>query len=263
MIFAVKRLAPAAVLVWAAFGLCPPLAAQPSPHAVHGPRYGGAFATAASDTLHIEALWTEQRRLRVFVVDASGGPVPIDQLRDLNALVIAGDRESPLALLESDGYFEARIPTLTLPAVITMRLRPPAAAARDEVTFSFSGYTLDVLGLASASPAEIPGTLAGIVAALADDRRVVRAMVEQSEFSGLFALEERIRDRVLAIEPYLEPMPAAVRANAPAAIALVVRGCWLLHTVLDYGSADQRDAALSQLGEALDRLMAAVPGAAQ
>jgi hypothetical protein len=263
MIFRVKTLAAAAwwCVVWSS--AAPALSAQPAPHAVHDGRFGGNFAATASDTLHVEAIWSQQRRLRVFVMDATGNLLPIERLREVVATAIAGDRESPLTLLEAEFYFEARIPTLPLPAVIVVRVKPSPAAAEERLSFSFTDYSPELVGIGSTPPVEIPGTLAGILTALEDERRSARTAVNASEFSALLGAEDRIRDLVLAIEPYLERLPAAERLKAQSAITAVVRACWLLHTVFDYGAAGQRDAVFRQLDEALDRTVAAVSGMAR
>jgi hypothetical protein len=260
MIARVKKLAALALLCGAVCSVVTPAAAQSAPHARHQATLGGAFATAASDTLHVEAIWSEQRRIRVVVQDAIGAPVPLERLRGIEGVAVASGRESPLTLLEADEYFEARLPTLELPAVISVRLKASPAAAEDRLTFSFTDYSPIVLGLGIAAPAEIPGTLAGLLSAVADDQRAVPVLISQSDIAGLFDAENRIRERVLAIEPYLEPLPAEAKLAAQAAITAVVRACWLLHTVMDYGTPPQRDAAVKQLVYAVDRVLAAVSG---
>lgn len=238
-------------------------AAQPAPHAAHQPKYGGAIVTAASDTLHVEAVWSEQRRLRLFVSDASGSPLPTEVLREIEGSVMAGGRESSLALLELNGYFEARIPTLTLPASIIVRMKASSDSASEQLRFSFSDYSPELRGISTPSPAEIPDTLEGIVKALADDRRDVDTVIKQEDMPLLLVIEDRIRDRVLAVDPYVDRLPLDQQAHARAAITAVVRSCWLLHTALDYGTRPQLDAAVTQMGEALDRVFAAVSGLSQ
>jgi hypothetical protein len=240
------------------FSVC--LAAQNAPHANHEAHLGGAFATIAADTMHVEAIWSEQRRLRLFVSLASGGQVPIERLRDIDAQATAANRTSPLQLLEIDGYFEARIPTLTAPAEIVVRLRVAPGLAEEKLSFSFASYSPDVLGLAMAPPPEIPDTLAGILNALAVDRREAQALLETGQYFAVPNVEERIRERVLAIEPHLASLTAAERTRADTGIAAVVRACWLLHMALDFGDVAQRLAAFRQIGEGLDRLTPLVAG---
>src|SRR5689334_20961038 len=44
----------------------------PRPHAVHAGQLGGMMVPMAGDTLHAEAVFAEQRRLRLFVTSTSG-----------------------------------------------------------------------------------------------------------------------------------------------------------------------------------------------
>ena len=227
--------------------LASPVAAQ-QPHAAHSARLGGAFATAAGDTLHIEVSWSEQRRVRLFVTDASGLPISLETLRNFEAHAVAGDGQLPFTLLEVESYFEARVPTMRLPATIEVRLKPHAAAQEERLSFSFTEHSAVIEG--SSTPAEIPATLEGVLDALAAEQRAMQSIVDREAFIDLLGTEGRIRELVLALEPHLGSMTAA-RPQAQAAIAAVVRACWLLHTILDYGSNAQRDAALTQLNDAL------------
>jgi hypothetical protein len=232
---------------WACYAFALPALAQP-PHAAHSARLGGAFATAAGDTLHVEVSWSEQRRVRLFVTDASGSPIPLETLRGFEAHAVAGDRQSPFTLLEVESHFEARVPTLPLPATIAVLLRPNAAAQEERLAFSFREYSAVVAG--SSAPVEIPPTLEGILDALAAEHRAMQPIIEREAYIELLGIEDRIRELALALEPHFEAMPV-VRFQAPAVLTAVVRACWLLHTILDYGTNPQRDAALRQLGDAL------------
>lgn len=236
-----------------------PAQAQPAPHASHEARLGGILSPAAADTLHAEAVWSEQRRLRLFVTNASAEPLPIERLREIEARVLIGEQESPFQLLELEGYFEARIPTLGLPAAMIVELRVPAMSA-DRVALTFRTYSEDVRGFGSAAPPEIPDTLAGIIEALAEDRRAAQAAFEHGQFAAMSEPEERIRERAIAIEPHLASLSPALRAQAKIAITAVVRACWLLHMSLDYGNLPQREAAIRQVGETLDRLTGLLAG---
>jgi hypothetical protein len=235
-------------LAWCMWCALVVTASAQQPHAAHGARLGGTFATAAGDTLHLEVSWSEQRRVRMFVTDASGLPIPLEALRSLEAHAVVGDAQSPFTLLEVESYFEARVPTLPLPASIEVRLKPHASAEEERLSFSFPEYSAVISG--SSAPAEIPATLEGVLDALAAEQRAMQAIVDREAFIDLLGTESRIRELALALEPHLEAMPSA-RPRAQAAITAVVRACWLLHTVLDYGVNPQRDAALAQLNDAL------------
>jgi len=225
-----------------ALSVATPAMAQSAPHAAHEAHFGGMFSPAAGDTLHVEAVWSEQRRLRVFISTASAEPLTIERLRDIRARVLIGNRASALELLEVDGYFEARIPTLALPATMVVALTTPAAPAEERLTMTFSTYSADVRGFGSSPPPEIPVTFRGILDALAEDRRAAQSFIDRGQFAFLSDPEERIRERAMAIEPHLDALDAGRRAR------------WLLHMSLDYGDLPQRLAAFKAIADGLDRL---------
>lgn len=238
-----------------------PVLAQQAPHLAHEGRHGGAFATAASDTIHVEAVWSEQRRIRFFLVGATGDPLTLETLRDVEATAVVGGDESPAALIELDSHFEARIRTLPLPATISIRLKMSRGAPEDLLAFTFEDYSRQIDDIARPSPPEIPPTLAGILAALEEDRRALQTIfAEKVDANRLLPVEERIRERAIAIEPYLSNLPGQRRAEAQTAITSIVRSCWLIHIVLDFGNAAQFSDSVNQLNEALMRIPAAVSG---
>lgn len=240
-----------------------PSLAQQAPHLPHEGRHGGAFATAASDTLHVEAVWSEQRRVRLFLVRANGDPITLDTLRDVQLTAVAGATESAAALMEIDGHFEARIPTLQLPAAISVRLKMPDDAREDLLVFTFDDYSKQIDDIARPSPADIPDTLNGILRVLEEDRLALQAIfAEKTDATRLLPVEERVRERVLAIEPHLAASPETRRTQAQSAITVVMRSCWLVHIALDFGNEQQLRDAVSQLNDALTRLPAQVSGLA-
>jgi len=256
MIFAMLRLLVAVVCVAGLFS-ARDAHAQEAPHAVHGARLGGSFAAAADDTVHVEVSWSEQRRVRLFVADASGAPIPIERLRDFEATATAAGIESRFTLLEVEGYFEARVPTLAQPASIAMRLRTGGGEA-ESFTFVFAEHSAAMPG--SSSPVEVPPTVAGILDAVAHERRTMQQHLDGHTALEALGPEERIRELVLALEPHVETKPPAERLRTQAAISAAVRAGWLLHTAIDYGSVEQRTAALAALDQALRDVAAAAGG---
>jgi hypothetical protein len=263
MIFAVNSLLHGVVLCSAVVLKAALVSAQEAPHERHAARLGGSFATAASDTLHVEAVWSEQRRLRVFVVDASGGPAPVERLRDIEGVVRTGDSETALVLLEVDGYFEARIPTLPLPAAMLIVLKTSAGRSEDRLAVAFETYSPDAIGFGRAAPPEIPDSLPGILRGLADDRRAAQALMDKGEVAAVSVPEERIRELALALVPYLDRLPRERRQSGNAALTEAIRASWLLHLATDYGNQPQWLAAFKQLADAVDRITAAFSGGAQ
>jgi hypothetical protein len=261
MISAVKFIAASVLLGTLSVGLARPLLAQSASHAPHEGRYGGAFATAAADSLHVEAVWSEQRRIRLFVTDASGNVLRIERLRGIEATAIADSRESAAVLIEIDRHFEARVPTLRLPAAISVRFKASPESPGELLQFTFDDYSQQIDPSDRPAPAEIPDTLAGILRALEEDRQALHKIFAEGIDAGrMLPIEDRVRDHVLAIEPYLEPLTGARRSGAEYAITRVVRSCWLLHTVMDHGNDAQLAAALTEVNDALTRLQASVSG---
>jgi hypothetical protein len=260
MIFGVKWLA--RVVICGAFccGIVAPISARQAPHAAHGPRFGGAFTTASNDTVHVEVVWSEQRRVRMFFTDASGSPLPLEQMRGVQARIMTGDRATPFVWLEVDYYFEARIPTLTLPAVMTVEIKLSDAATEERRSFTFRQYSPAIPGMDGSSPVDIPITLNGILAALAEEHRGMQSAIARGAFPELLGTEDRVRDLVLAIEPHLDAVRPETRRKAQSVVTNVVRACWLLHTVLDYGTAAQRDAVVDELSDLLEKVAATLPG---
>lgn len=245
--------------------LCPigNATAQQAPHFPHESRFGGIFASAAGDALHLEGIWAAQRRFKLLVIDGSGAPLTLDQLRSMRGKVVAGGRETPLVLLEADSYFEARIPTLTLPATIAVQFQSSPTASIEGLTFTFAGYSIDTSGDAAEAPIEIPATLEGIIQALRIDQQDGRARVARGDLSALTESEHRIRELVTALEPYVSARPEESRRGAEAARLRVMRGVWLLHIAFDYGNAAQTREAFSRLSAAIDDTIAAFGGVAQ
>lgn len=227
------------------------------------PRRGGVLQPAAGDTLHVEAMWAEQRRLRVFVWDATGAPLPVERLREFAGTVRAADRESPLRLIEVDGFYEARIATLSLPATVEVELQPSPGDRTERLSFTFEAYSVDRSGLMMTAPIEIPPTLKGILDALAENRRELRTLVERGEFMAVYGPDDRIRDLVLATEPYVAQLPEAAQRAVEAVRTDVIRTGWLLHTAIDYGGEAQARAAAQMFDAGLDRLAALFSGIAR
>lgn len=253
---------PLALAACACFDVHVTAIAQPAPHALHTASFGGQFGVAASDTLHVEAIWIEQRRLRLLISSPSGDQLPLERLREVSGSVTAAGRESPLVLMEVVGHFEARIPSLTKPAIIAVRLKT-SDRSDDQLTFTFADHSENRLGVYWPTPPEIPDTLQGLLRALTFDRQALLAVKDQEEYLGLSEIEERIRERSLALESYLAPLPAEAQQAARSTITAIVRACWLLHTSLDYGSLIQSDAARTEIVEKLGTIPGLMAGLAK
>lgn len=226
-------------------------------HLPHEPLHGGQFFPAAQDTLHLEGVWPEQRRFKLFVADAFGRPLPEARLLALGGRIVAGGVSSALAAGPDAEYLEARLPTLKLPAELSLILSVPGHA--DEgFQFSFHGYSDERNAVRfPIEPTVIPDSRAGILAALAAARDEVEAVFSRGQLAYVYAPADRARDLVMALEPYQPALPAAGYARAGELIRVAVRAAWLLHVASDEGTLAQADAARIALNAAIAEVIAA------
>ena len=220
-------------------------------HLPHEPLHGGQFFTAAGDTLHVEGVWPEQRRFKLFVADEWGRPLPEARLRELGGRVVVGDVSAPLTVGPDAEYFEARLPTLKLPAEPSLILSVPGRA--DEgFQFSFHAYSDERNAVSfPIEPTVIPDSLPGLLAALTIDRDDIDAVFSRGQLAFVYAPADRVRDHVLALEAYLPRMDVTMRARAQAQIRTAVRAAWLLHVASDDGTPAQANAAREGLAAAV------------
>lgn len=225
---------------------------QSATHTTHYPRYGGQLFPVAGDTLHIEGTWPAQRVFRLYVYDVDSRPLPAERLRQISGRVEAGGSTAALVLADGEGFFEARVPTLKLPAEIVLYLAL-ANGAEDGAYFIFPAHSDDRALTFALEPTVIPETLALTLAALRDDVAGAEALMEQQQSAFVFGPSIRARDHALALERFL-PASGEARARAEAQIREAVRVAWLLHIASDEGTVAQVQAALDELRRAVAEL---------
>lgn len=221
-------------------------------HTTHYPRHGGLFFTAFNDRLHVEGTWPAQRLFRVYLSEVDGRAVSIDRLKAISGTVEAGGEKSRLRLRD-DGYFEARLPTLKVPAEILLVLEDDGDTGG--MNFIFASHSDERALSFALLPTVIPDTLAATLGALRRDVADATDLIKQQQSAFVFAPAVRARDHALSLERFLPASPAS-RAKAEAAIRETVRVAWLLHIVVDEGSVDDVQAALDELRRAVDELPA-------
>lgn len=226
-------------------------------HLPHEPLHGGQFFPAAQDTLHVEGVWPEQRRFKLFVADEWGRPLPEARLRQLGGRIVAGEVSAPLTVAADAEYLEARLPTLKMPAELSLVLSVPGH--QDEgFQFSFHAYSDERNAVRfPIEPTVIPDSLSGILAALIADQDEVAAVFARGQLAFVYAPADRARDHVMALEPYLPGLPEAQRAQAGELIRAAVRAAWLLHVASDEGTLAQAHAARTGLNTAIAEVAAA------
>lgn len=226
-------------------------------HLPHEPLHGGQFFSAAQDTLHVEGVWPEQRRFKLFVADQWGRPLPEARLRELAGRIVVGDVSVPLAVAADAEYLEARLPTLKMPAELSLVLSVPG---REDEGFQFSFHAYSDERNAVSFPIEptiIPDSLPGILAALRADGDDIDAVFSRGQLAFVYAPADRARDHALALEAHLPGLAVAKRAQAEELIRIAVRAAWLLHVASDEGTLAQANMARTGLSAAMAKVAAA------
>jgi hypothetical protein len=207
---------------------------------------------AVDDTLHFEGLWPGQRRFKLFVYDADMRPLPPDRLAGIKGRVLIGERQFAL-VPSAKGFLEARIPPLTIPAVLTVQIGSEA------FRFVFAGYSVESEPFSFIlPPTPIPGTLRELLAALQQDSRDAQSLFDGRNFTMGYVPAVHAHDRLLALEPYVRRLPEDRRAPAEAATLAGLRAAWLLHVISDNALFPfQIGPALQAMRKALDDVIVA------
>jgi hypothetical protein len=189
-------------------------------------------------------------------------PIPADRLLAIRGQV--GVVNEKYALKPSpDGYLEARIPSLAIPAKMTLAIDWTSTGADEPFDVVFPSYSVanDTTNF-MLPPTPIPDSLAGILAALRDDQHDARSVLDGS---GIFAYAPaiRARDHLLALDEYVMRLAPAAQPRAGAAVRAAMRAAWLLHIASDAGiSPWQVSGSVDVLTGALDDVVAAFGGGA-
>ena len=230
----------------------------PQRHGSHGGQHGGLLLPIANDTLHLEGVFQEQRRFRLYVTDAGGRPLTPSALRALDLKVSdEAGRVSPLVIAADGQYLEARIATQTLPTAITVII-PVANGDADRLGMLFSAYTIEPPSF-EVAPIAIPATLKGVLEALRGQVQAAMELAASRDFGELYEPATHTRELLLALVPYAEKLDAAPRRAAEAAIASALRASWLTHLSGDVGTPMQSNSAVTALADAFNELSRAFP----
>jgi hypothetical protein len=220
-------------------------------HSTHYPKHGGVFFPAAGDTRHVEGVWPRQRLLNVYVYDEDSRPLALERLRAMSGRVVIGTATFPLVLRAHDRMFEARIPTLKIPAELIVELRWPGRAEPEGLQVIFPHLT-DVRARTFAlEPTVMPRTLAGLLEALRKDAIDGERLIDEGQSAYVFGPAVRAKDHALALDPFVAALAADPRARAESAVRAAVRAAWLLHTAGDDGTIEQTREAAAQLRDAV------------
>jgi len=241
------------VMTWAAGGTPegerPPGAPLPAPkrHATHGGQLGGLLVPLAGDTLHAEAVFSEQRRLRVVVTTTSGDPLPVDRLSALRLAVrMANGSETPFAVTRTGDALEARMPTVAMPATFLLIDRHGDGTPPPSVRFD--SYSIEPPAL-SVPVTKIPTTDPEFIAAIDQHATVAIKQVADFQYGQLYLPTTHIRDLLIAMD--------STRVDRERALRVMTRANWALHLAGDNGFRREVLEASSSFEGALRALAAA------
>jgi hypothetical protein len=194
---------------------------------------GGQLVAVDGDTWHVEAVWPEQRRLRVFIYDEQIRPFSGDRANSLSGSVdVSGQR----VMFEHNGdVLEARVPSMRLPATFLITIRN-GLGREAQVSFTFDDYSVETEPNAFVlPPTAIPDSLKGILQSIRRELTQARDGSQGANLTMAYVPAVHIRDLLLALEPYVATLPPANRQRAEAALLEGVRTAWLLHVSADDG----------------------------
>jgi hypothetical protein len=213
------------------------------PHMPHRGEHGGMFVAGAGDAVHLEAVFQEQRRFRVYVSDPSGAPLGAEQLRALQVRVGVAGVESALATSADGPYLEARIATQSLPATFTLIVKA-SAGGEQRLNLTFGGFSVEPVD-ATVPPTVIPKTTPGVLVAIQEQTNAAEKLAAAGGYGQLYIPASHLRELLLAMPPH-RSLEKAMRAT------------WLVHLSGDDGSPAQSRAATGELRKAIDQLTRSV-----
>lgn len=226
-------------------------------HADHQPTQAGLFASAADDTIHLEAFLLPGPLLRVIVTDRAGQPLSAENLRALNIRIVANGNEQPMAISTDGLRVEHQLArAFAAPMTVTVGLTATAASGL-VISFTFSQLNDGDAETFIIPPTIVPATRAGILEMLKTESAESQAILDGSPSHGVYIAVTRVRDLALALEAYLAELTLADRTRATTAIREAVRTSWLLHTAADNGVPSQTRLGVMQMREAIEELLSA------
>jgi hypothetical protein len=125
------------------------------PHGNHNPQHGGQFFMAADNWHHVEGTYPRSGVFRLYVYDDYARPLPVADLKRVNARVVTNERYDsqtrtttdvtafPLRPSRDGAYLEARVSGVAFPAAMTAKVRIKPDSPEYRFDFTFSGVTKD------------------------------------------------------------------------------------------------------------------------
>ena len=125
------------------------------PHGNHNPQHGGQFFMAADNWHHVEGTYPRSGVFRLYVYDDYARPLPLADLKKVNARVVTNERYDartrtstdvtmfPLRPSRDGAYLEARVSGVAFPAAMTAKVRIKPESPEYRFDFTFPAVTKD------------------------------------------------------------------------------------------------------------------------
>ena len=248
------------VMTWAAGGApegTPPAGTPATlrarPHAIHAGTHGGLMGTIRGDTLHVEGVWSEQRRFRVYVTDVAGEPLPLARLQQLAGQVSdPAGAASPLAAAAGGEYLEARIGTVTAPAQFSVVIKG-SQRGDDVIGMNFPSYSVPPQDLLIPAT-RVPSTAAEIAASILEQHTAVKELIRGGQYGQLYLPTTHVRNLVLALSSSPETSRSVSRV---AVVRQLMVATWLLHLDGDNNGPFEVRRAATRFDDAVVAVLAA------
>ncbi len=239
-------------------------------------------------------------RFRLYLYDDFTKPLPADQASDVKARVVTEETfdprtrtatevtSFPLALSSEGAFMDAAVGTLTMPATMTVKAvfepgpaaatptpaspgawRAPRPALVPQPHVVRAAYHPGAPRLAAlrafqapalTNTAPPPETAAGIMEVLATHNKELKDFVDRGVFNEVWVPALASKDVAVYLDDHLEELAPEQREPAQAAVARLVRACWLLDAVGDLGNRPQVVDAYTKYTEALTDVQTFFPG---
>ena len=255
---------------------CGVVDAAPGAHMDHTPRHGGKVFMAPDSFHHIEGVYPEPGLFRLHATDNYREPVDVSLWMGRAVLEEAYDEESDeftevvaFPLLPSpDGYLEAEVGDLPMPAEVIVKLQIVEDFPEDRFDFIFAELSSEDGDVAALPPATAPAALplaerirpgipeltSEIVSGITERNAEINTLVAQGGFTEIFIPALQSKELALALHERAEDLPLERRNEVRIAVRSLVRAAWLLDWYGDLGNKQQVGDAYDIFNEAVTQI---------
>ena len=262
---------------------CGVVDAAPGAHMDHTPRHGGTVFMAPDSFHHIEGVYPESGRFRLYATDNYRSPVDVSGWSGRAVLEEAYDATTDeftdvlafdLVPAPDGGFLEAVMDDVAIPAEVIAKVVFVEDFPEERFDFTFPEYTTesgdlaDARGAASTTPSgagdrvplaervrpEIPEKPADIVAEIAARDMQLQALIEAGRFTEIFIPALQAKELGLALIERTSDLSARQRNGLRIAVRHLVRAAYLLDWYGDLGNRQQVAGAYDVFGAAITEI---------